>query len=313
VLAPTVVAVRGALGAALAQGLVLQLPAAATPTDHLAALDGAAAELARRLALPAPAPGASADDLSAALKGLLGAGQPALPHLLIDAETAAAAGPGLAAGDGFLAADAELAADWLQDVAGVRAATGHLAAALHGCEALTAGAGLAGGWRIVEASGDSDAWTATLGAAELASRGPVATVVLWAEGNVDLAAGSRLCGLLIDEWVEVVPQRVASTSVAYQAEAPSARAPQAILLGVAPDVVAGWDVDTVVDLVREAVELAGLRTVDAETGAWFGRMLPAVLLPDGDSSDVIAAPALSLIQINASLLEIMHAKAKQLG
>ncbi len=312
-LGPAVGSARAALGAALAQGVVLQLPDAATPSDHLAALEVAAAELARRLALPAPAPGASADDLSAALKGLLGAGQPALARVLIDAEAAAAAGPGLAAGEGFLAADAELAADWLQDVAAVRAASGRLVAALDGCEALTAGVGLSGGWRIVEASGDSEAWTATLGAAELASRGAVATVVLWTEGSVELAAGSSLSGLLIDEWVEVVPQPTASTSIAYQAEAPSARAPQAILLGVAPDVATGWNVETVVDLVREAIDLAKLRTVDAETGAWFGRMLPAVLLPDGDSSDVIAAPALPLIQIDASLLEIMHAKAKRLG
>jgi hypothetical protein len=310
---PVLAGARAALGAALALGLMLQLPDAATPNDHLGALGAASAELGRRLALPASAPDASADDLSAALKGLLGAGQPALPRLLVDAEAAAAAGPGLATGDGFLATDAELACDWLQNVAGVRAATGHLAAALHGCEALSAGVGLPGGWRIVEASGHSDAWTATLGAAELAGRGPVATAVLWAEGNVNLAAGSHISGLLVDEWVEVVPQPVASTSIAYQAEAPSARAPQAILLGVAPDVAAGWDVDTVVDLVREAVDLAALRTVDAETGAWFGRMLPAVLLPDGDSSDVIAAPALSLIQIDPSLLEIMHAKAKKLG
>jgi hypothetical protein len=92
-----------------------------------------------------------------------------------------------------------------------------------------------------------------------------------------------------------------------------ARAPQAILLGVAPDVTAGWNADIVVDLALEALSLAGLRTVDVETGAWLGRMLPAILLPDGDASDVIAAPSLPLLQVDAEVLESGRAILKELG
>jgi len=162
-------------------------------------------------------------------------------------------------------------------------------------------------------SGPGAAWTATLGAAALGALAPAATVVLQAGAGVDLAAGRTVSGLLVDEWVEVVPQAVAATSIAYQAEAPVARAPQAILLGVAPNTAAGWDVETVVALVLEALSLAALRTVDAETGAWLGRMLPAVLLPDGDATDVIAAPPLPLLQVDTAVLAAKRLAVKELG
>jgi hypothetical protein len=304
---------RAAILSALGHGVVLQLPDNAPPTDMLAALNSAGAELTRRLTLSVPSSTAPVDDLAAALKGLLGAGQPAVPRISLDTDAAAAAAPGLVAGDTYLTADPEVAADWLDDVGAVRAGAGRLVAAIQGCDALTAGAGLSDRWRIIEPSVQSGAWTATLGAAALAELGPVATLVARGDDGVDLSAGKVVSGLLVDEWVEVVPDAVASTSVAYQGDAPAARAPQAILLGVAPDVSAGWNVDTVVAVVLEALDQAKLRTVDAETGAWFGRMLPAVLLPDGDANDVIAAPTTPLIQVDASVMESARAMIKDLG
>jgi hypothetical protein len=304
---------RTAIGSALAHGVVLQLRGDATPTDVLVVLNSAAAELSRRLALPVPAVTASVDELTTALKGLLGAGQPAVPRILLDAEAAGAAAPGLHTGDGFLAADPEIASDWLDDIAVVRAAAGRLVAAIHGCDALTAGAGLTDRWRIIEPADQPAAWTATLDFADLAKLGPVATLVVRADDGVNLSGGNTVSGFLIDEWVEVIPQPVAATSVAYQGDAPAARAPQAILLGVAPDISAGWDVDIVTDLVLEALDQAKLRTVDAETAAWLGRNLPAIVLPDGDANDVIAAPTTPLLQIEATVLERARALVKDLG
>ena len=72
------------------------------------------------------------DDLVAALQDVFGAGQPAVPRLMIDAATLAAAVPGLAAGDRFLAAAPDLAADWLDDSAAVRTNTGLLVNAAAG-------------------------------------------------------------------------------------------------------------------------------------------------------------------------------------
>ena len=306
-------AARTALGAALAQGVVLSVDPAAGPADVLAVLGAATAELTRRLALPAPAAGASADDLVDALRGLLGAGQPAVPRLLIDTGTGTVAAAGLAAGDGLIAAAPDLADDWLDDVAGVRAGTGHLVAAIQGCDALTAGTGLTDGWRIIEPSGRQPAWTATLDAAALAALGPVATIVLRAAPGAAVTAGSYAAGLIVDEWVEVVPEQTASTSVAYQADAPAARAPQAILVGVAPDVTAGWTTDNVADLALEALSLAGLRTVDIGTAAWLGRMLPAILPPDWRRERCDRRTAAAVAQVDPAVLASARASLKELG
>ena len=306
-------AARSAVSSAFAVGATLHLANPWAEADLAGALRSAAAEFGARLAAGAPAADATVDDLAAALKALLGANQPALPRLALDAAAAAAATAGLAAGDRFLAATPDLAADWLDDVGAVRAAAGRLAAALQDCDALTAGRGLPGALRIIEAGGVGATWSAAAGAAALATMSPALTIVAWAPAAIGLAAGAGISGLLVDEWVEVVPDAVAPTSVAYQAEAPPARAPQAILLSLAPEVSAGWNVEAVVDLVLEAAELAALREVDLENGAWLGRLLPAVLLPDGDTKDVIAAPPLPLLQVDAAVLAAQRSQAKELG
>lgn len=305
-------AARAAVSSALALGLTLHVANPAAEADLAEALRAAGAELTRRLAMTVPA-GAPIDDLIGALKALLGANQPALPRLIFDAPTAQAAASGLVTGDGFLAAAPDLAADWLDDVGTVRAAAGRLSAALQDCDALTGGRGLPGELRILEVGGSGTVWSAVAQATALAAMSPAVTVVAWAPPALAPAAGTTTSGLLVDEWVEVVPDAVAATSLAYQAEAPAARAPQAILLGMAPSVSAGWSVQAVVDLVHEAADLAGLREVDLENGAWLGRLLPAVLLPDGDANDVIAAPPLPLLQVSAEVLAAERAKSKVLG
>jgi hypothetical protein len=298
-----------ALISAMSCGVVLQFPPLPAVADLSAALGSAAAELARRLALPAPPDGADADTLIAALRGLLGSSQPGLPRLTLDPATVTTAQAGLAAGDGFAADDPELAEDWLADVAGVRSGAGRISTALQGLEALAAD-GLPDTWRILDPA-PGGAWAATLSADDLAGTGPATTVVLRTGNQSAIASG--VSGLVVDEWVEVVPQPVAATSVAYQAEAPTARAPQAVLLGLAPNRTQGWTVESVVDLALEALSWSQLRTVDAEHAAWLGRMLPAVVLPDGDATDVIAAPPLPLMQIDAAVLDAARLKVKELG
>ena len=161
-----------ALVQAAAHGVVLQLPPDPGPSDLAATLASAAAELSRRLAVNAPPPGASVNDLVAALKVALGASQPAIPRVLLDAAVAAVAGPGLAAGDGYLTADPNAAADWVDDVGVVRAGVGRLAAAVQGCDALSAVNGVPDRWRIVDPKGATGPWSATLGASDLAALHP---------------------------------------------------------------------------------------------------------------------------------------------
>jgi hypothetical protein len=116
---------------------------------------------------------------------------------------------------------------------------------------------------------------------------PVASIVV--DGPPGLAAGDRVSGLVVDEWLEVVPQRVehsdgaggtvrdavVTAGLAVNAATPDARAPQALLLAVSPD-GRRWTTDVLADVLRETLELAKLRTVTLERALWAGRVLPAL-------------------------------------
>ncbi len=92
-----------------------------------------------------------------------------------------------------------------------------------------------------------------------------------------------LSGLLLDEWVEVVPDDEVTTGVAFNYEAPGARAPQSVLLAVAPPGTARWEVETLEATLLETLELAKLRAVDPQAlrdDPLLHRALPALYLTD---------------------------------
>src|SRR4051794_32950782 len=49
-----------------------------------------------------------------------------------------------------------------------------------------------------------------------------------------------LAGLLIDEWVEVVPSERETTGMVFEFDHPDASPPQSLLLAVPPDLGTGW-------------------------------------------------------------------------
>lgn len=107
------------------------------------------------------------------------------------------------------------------------------------------------------------------------------SLVLHAPAELDLS--KPIAGLLIDEWVEVVPSKEETTGLTFHYDAPQSRAPQAILLAVAPDERTEWDLETLEATVLETLELAKLRTVDSTFLAEFTdvrQFLPALYLPD---------------------------------
>jgi hypothetical protein len=71
-----------------------------------------------------------------------------------------------------------------------------------------------------------------------------------------------------------VDERV-TTGVAFNAAAPSARAPQAMLLAVAPN-QARWTSDTLLATLLDTMDLATLRLVTLERTNGAARVLPAL-------------------------------------
>jgi hypothetical protein len=83
-------------------------------------------------------------------------------------------------------------------------------------------------------------------------------------------------GLLIEEWPERIPSLQENASVAFHYEEPKARAPQALLLAVCPDSRPFWDDDLITGILEETLELAKIRSVDLDSVAEVGQILPAL-------------------------------------
>ena len=66
-----------------------------------------------------------------------------------------------------------------------------------------------------------------------------------------------------------------ASGIAFNADAPGARAPQALLLAVSPD-GERWNVERVLGVLQETLDLARLRLVTLERTNGIARVLPAI-------------------------------------
>ncbi|MDI1476303.1 hypothetical protein [Polyangium sp. y55x31] len=153
--------------------------------------------------------------------------------------------------------DPQAAAGWLQRVARVRRGVDRFVAALAYAEALETGDTLTA--QVVQLPyTPHERW---LGLPQTGSApGSRLSLLLHAPEPI----GPTVAGLVIDEWVEVIPSRTETTGVAFHFDAPGACAPQAILLAVSPDDRPHWSTELLENTLAEALSLARLRTVDLE-------------------------------------------------
>jgi hypothetical protein len=99
---------------------------------------------------------------------------------------------------------------------------------------------------------------------------------------------AEFCGILFDNWTEHLPgltsvaagttgyETAEVTGVAFKVQTPDAYPPQAILLAIAPNPSRGWSLDVLLDVVKETLELAKIRSVDLGDLPRLGRVLPAL-------------------------------------
>jgi hypothetical protein len=120
---------------------------------------------------------------------------------------------------------------------------------------------------------------------------------------VGATAGAE-AAMVVDEWLETIPNATETTGLTFHIDDPRARAPQAILLGVQPDTSASWTLPSVEGTLLDAIEMSRLRTVDPDSLGNVGHFLPAMLLainlggptPDTISTDLtLAAPSYPII------------------
>jgi hypothetical protein len=106
-------------------------------------------------------------------------------------------------------------------------------------------------------------------------------------GNA-LKLDQPLCGLMVDEWVEVVPSPKETTALAFQYNPPDSCAPQTLLLAVPPVIGRAWSLWDLHRLLLDTFELAKLRAVDVEALGELGHYLPALTFAYNANDDAVS-------------------------
>lgn len=91
---------------------------------------------------------------------------------------------------------------------------------------------------------------------------------------------AKQCGLLIDEWTEVIPTKDETTGVAFHYDRPSTEPPQVLLLALSPTMTGTWRWVDLVDSIRETFAEARLRAVEptqVDDGP-YARFLPSAIM-----------------------------------
>jgi hypothetical protein len=121
--------------------------------------------------------------------------------------------------------------------------------------------------------------------AERPIAGRVSLALFWA---VRPAATDPWCGLMIDEWPEVIPARAETGGLTFHYDDPGAEAAQSLLLAVPPSDTNSWDLDMVVAILDQTLMLSKIRAVHAEQLAGVGQILPAIYLAANARGDTVS-------------------------
>jgi hypothetical protein len=188
------------------------------------------------------------------------------------------------------AADPDAIALWLHQLTYVRPAVARLDAGLAAARLIQAQAyAPAPALGQLPKSADPDRWIALEYSDPNAAptRGRLSMLALM-EPAAYQAAGTH-SGLAIDDWPERIPQAQESSGLAFHYQEPRSRAPQCLLLALAPESNREfWDAAVLRDIVSETFDWAALRTVDLDSLGDFGQILPALYY--GLNTGGVAAP-----------------------
>ena len=105
---------------------------------------------------------------------------------------------------------------------------------------------------------------------------PAGKLSLVVQSAASLDVAQELAGLLVDEWVEVVPSTTEITGLAFQYDQPNAAPPQTILLAVPPEIGTPWTIWSLQQVLLETLDLARIRAVDSDALNEVAHYLPAL-------------------------------------
>lgn len=297
-------AVRAALSGAIASGnnlrrVMLDVAAfgvaGALPTSDgplTAQANALLVELDRRLGVVAPPAAADEvtrrDQILTRFQTVFGSGFLSLPRFT--ASNASDVAASLADGAALRAGDPLAAHTWLLRMERVRAALTRLGRPLREAEVLGTGARLNPSIaQVPHVPGQR--W---LGLPLVAGATPVDGKLSLVLQDAPSTLVGRLCGILVDEWTELIPSPSETTGIAFQYDPPDSVAPQAILLAVPPVLGRGWTVDLLNRVLIETLELGRLRLVGPGALGDIRHFVPAAFLAFNLDADTVSTDLVPL-------------------
>jgi hypothetical protein len=117
-------------------------------------------------------------------------------------------------------------------------------------------------------------------------------------------AGAHQCGLMLDEWTEVIPADTRDTAITFQYARPDNEPPQAMLLVLSPQNQGTWQWSDLVAALGETLDLAKKRAVEPAQmdPSVYSRFLPATVMANTTRAITIATP----ITASAGSIDILE-------
>jgi hypothetical protein len=110
---------------------------------------------------------------------------------------------------------------------------------------------------------------------------------------IRLPLGSTLpaqsAAIVVDGWVEPVPNAQETAGLAFHLERPASQPPQACLIAVPPDPAAPWTTATLEATLLETLDAARMRAVPAEAVIGAAQFLPALQFANNSAGETVSA------------------------
>jgi len=95
-------------------------------------------------------------------------------------------------------------------------------------------------------------------------------------------------GIMVEEWIDVIPLKEQTTGISFHYDQPNAKAPQCLILGLTPQITGNWQWEDIVDMMVQTFDLAKKRGLGYEAVAETPvGQLPGVTIPVAPGGNTI--------------------------
>ena len=126
---------------------------------------------------------------------------------------------------------------------------------------------------------DNEHWVGIHFPEEYIPDGDKLSVVMINPDSVSIDPEGNKVGLLIDQWVEIIPNKEETTGITFNYDQPDATPPQNLLIAVTPKETGSWNWEDLVYTLIDTLSLAKIRAVEPEhlDKSLFAQVLPSIM------------------------------------